>query len=120
MLQQTLSDSVRIISINRNEVLARLRAIARRIREARPEVAEVRVFGSLARGDQVGSSDVDVLIVLREPLPGDPIEQIRAFTAYFELPLGVDILVYTQERLAQQVQAGDAFARKMWRESVVL
>jgi len=101
-------------------VLARLRAIARRIREARPEVAEVRVFGSLARGDQVGSSDVDVLIVLHEPLPGDLIEQIRAFYTYFDLPLGVDILVYTQTQLAEQLQTGDDFARKMWRESAVL
>lgn len=120
MLQQTSSDSVKIISLNRNELLSRLRVMAQRICAARPEVMEVRVFGSVARGDQVGISDVDVLILLREPLPGDPLEQIRGFYPYFDLPLGVDILVYTREQLTRRLQSGDAFACKMWQESLVL
>lgn len=120
MLQQTSSDSVKIISLNRNELLPRLRVMAQRICAARPEVMEVRLFGSVARGDQVGVSDVDVLILLREPLPGDPLEQIRGFYPYFDLPLGVDILVSTREQLTQRLQSGDAFARKMWQESLVL
>lgn len=120
MLQQTLSGSVKIISINRNEVLARLRAAARRLRAEQPEVVEVRVFGSIARGDQIGTSDVDVLVLFRKQVWTDPIAQIQALYAYFDLPLGVDILVYSEEQLARRLQAGDAFTRKMWQESLVL
>ncbi|HXK42650.1 MAG TPA: hypothetical protein PKV82_07465, partial [Anaerolineae bacterium] len=50
----------------------------------------------------------------------DPLEQIRGFYPYFDLPLGVDILVYTREQLTRRLQSGDAFACKMWQDSLVL
>ena len=120
MLQQRSFDSVEIISINRNEVLDALRRVARRIRAQHPEVVDVRVFGSIARGNQVGTSDVDVLIVLENGGSGDPIEQIQTFYPYFDLPVGVDLLVLTQDRLARRLEARDGFAERMWRESQVL
>lgn len=120
MLRETSSGSVRIISLDRDKLLARLHDIARRLYAERPEVAEVRVFGSIARGDQVGASDVDVLVVLEGCVPGDPIEQIRLFCAYFDLPIGVDVLVYTQDQLARRLQSGDAFVKRMWQESLAL
>jgi hypothetical protein len=120
VLQQRSSGSVRIISIDRDELLARLRDIARRLCAERPEVAEVRVFGSIARGDQVGTSDVDVLVVLEGCVSGDPIEQSRLFCTYFDLPIGVDVLVYTQGQLARRLQSGDAFVKRMWHESLAL
>jgi predicted nucleotidyltransferase len=52
-------------------------ALARRLRAARPEVLRlisdaggelVRVFGSVARGDDDEGSDVDLLFVMRRPL----------------------------------------------------
>ena len=51
--------------------------LARRLRAARPEILrlvhdaggeQVRVFGSVARGDDVEGSDVDLLFVMRRPL----------------------------------------------------
>lgn len=51
--------------------------VARRLRAARAEVTrlvgeaggdQVRVFGSVARGDDVEGSDVDLLFVMRRPL----------------------------------------------------
>jgi predicted nucleotidyltransferase len=120
MLQQRSFDSVEIISLDRNKVLEALRGVARRIRIQHPEVVDVRMFGSLARGDQVGTSDVDVLIVLEEGEPGDPIEQIRRFYPYFDLPVGVDLLVTTRERWTRQLQDGDEFAERIGRESIAL
>jgi len=120
MLQQRSFDSVEIISIDRSKVLDALRRVARRIRAQHPEVVDVRVFGSLARGDQVGTSDVDVLIVIEDGGSGDPIEQIRGFYPYFDLPVGVDLLVMTWDRWTQRLQAGDAFAEQVSRESVAL
>jgi predicted nucleotidyltransferase len=51
--------------------------LARRLRAARPQILrlvddaggeQVRVFGSVARGDDVEGSDVDLLFVMRRPL----------------------------------------------------
>jgi predicted nucleotidyltransferase len=70
-------------------LLARLREIAAQIRMERPEVAEVRVFGSIARCDRVGTSDVDVLIVVHDGGMGDSMEQVRSFYPYFDLSIDV-------------------------------
>ena len=117
MLRQTFSGSVKIISLDRDKLATRLRAIAGRVCATRPEVADVRVFGSIARGDHVGTSDVDVLILLYDSEPGNPIEQVRSFYPYFDLPIGVDLLVYTKEQLARRLHVGDAFVERMWQES---
>jgi predicted nucleotidyltransferase len=120
MLRQRSSGSVKIISIDRDELLSRLRQIAGQIRAEHPEVVEVRVFGSIARGDQVGTSDVDVLIVLRDGELEDPMGHIRSFYPYFDLPIGVDVLVQTEGQLEHRLEAGDPFVEQMWRQSLVL
>ncbi len=120
MLRERFYGSVRIISIERDKLLARLREIAEKIRAEYPEEAEVRVFGSIARGDQTGTSDVDVLIVLRGGQCGQPLEQIRAFYRYFDLPVGVDLLVYTEDQVADRLQRGDAFMTGAWEQSLRL
>lgn len=111
------SASVKIISIDRDELLAKLKTIAAHLSAEHPEVSSVRVFGSLARGDQVGTSDVDVLVVLRGEAQADPWELIRRFQPYFDLPLGVDLLVFSEEQIAHRLQAGDPFMSRIWRES---
>lgn len=105
-----------VISIDRAELLSRLREIARQIRSEHPEVADVRVFGSIARGDQVGTSDLDVLILLAEDGGQDPIERVMAFYPYFDLPIGVDILVYTEQELARRLESDDLAFHRVWRE----
>lgn len=120
MLRTKSSASVKIISIDRDELLARLGSIATRLCAEHPEVSSVRVFGSLARGDQVGTSDVDVLIVLYGGTQEDPWEQIRKFQPYFDLPIGVDLLVFSEGQIARRLQAGDPFIARIWRESQLL
>jgi len=120
MLQRTSYDSVTIISIDRAELLSRLREIARRIREEHPEVVDLRVFGSIARGDQVGTSDVDVLILLEGEDEMDPVERIRTFYPYFDLPIDVDLLIYTREELARRRARGDGSVERVWHESRAL
>jgi predicted nucleotidyltransferase len=120
VLRQRSSSSVKIISIDRDELLTALSAIAGQICAEHPEVKSVRVFGSIARGDQVGTSDVDVIIVLRGGEQGELLQQIRLFYPYFDLPVGVDLLVYTEEQIARRLQAGDAFMTRIWEESRAL
>jgi predicted nucleotidyltransferase len=112
------SDSVKIISLDRNSLLAELRRIAGRISADHPEVAEVRLFGSLARGDQLGTSDVDVLILLRHTAEMDPVRRILTFLPYFNLDRGSDLLVYTLAELEGRLAAGDRFIQRIWTESI--
>jgi predicted nucleotidyltransferase len=121
VLQQSLSDSVKIISIDRPGLLVALSRIVKKIRTKHPEVDGVRVFGSIARGDQVGTSDVDVLIVLNDRAPQkEPLDWIRLFYPYFDLPLGVDLLVATETQITRRLQAGDPFMARIWTESLLL
>jgi predicted nucleotidyltransferase len=114
------SDSVKIIFLDRNALLARLRDIAARIRHEHATVAEVRVFGSLARGDATGTSDVDVLILLHHSTEPDALRRILTFLPYFDLERGTDLLVYTRAELEQQLATQNPFICRIWRESVPL
>jgi len=120
MLQVKSSGSVKIISLNRDKLLNRLGEIAAAIKKTHPEVKEVRVFGSVARGDQVGTSDVDVLLVLYGSNPINPLEKTRQYYPFFNLPVGVDLLVYTEGSIADRLATGDQFMQQIWNESQVV
>ncbi len=114
------SSSVKIISLDRNHLLDELRQIAENIQAEHPEVAEIRLFGSLARGDYTGSSDVDILIILRDTAEKDPLQRILTFLPYFNLNRGSDLLVFTLNELEARLSAGDGFIKRVWSESVPL
>ena len=113
-------NSVRIISLDREEMLARLREIAARLRAERPEVAEVRLFGSLARGEQHGTSDIDVVVLLSESKESDWHRRILTYLPYFDLSRDTDVLVYTVAELEERLAAGDRFLRRIYEESISL
>ena len=56
--------SVRVRYLDRDAVLASLRELATRLGAERPEIQEIRLFGSLARGQRNPFADADLLIVL--------------------------------------------------------
>lgn len=120
MLRLRSSDSVRTISLERDEILEALSAIANRICQERPEVVSIRLFGSLARGDQVGTSDADVLIILRSGTEGDPVGWIRSYYGYFRLSVPVDILVYAEDQVAERLKEKDPQFTRLWTESISL
>lgn len=120
MLQEQLLNSVIFISLDRNKALAALRAAGKKIHAEHPEVKDLRLFGSLARGDQSGVSDADVLIVLRGGGQLDVLQQTKMFYPYFDLPIAVDVLVCTEEQIAKRLADGEPFMRRLWRESAPL
>jgi len=120
MLQVRSFDSVKIISIDRHKLLSRLEQIACKIVMERREVKEVRLFGSLARGDQVGTSDVDILIILENDIVYSPLEQVRDYYPYFDLPIGVDILLMSGEEMHRRLQAQDDFISRIEQEGMIL
>jgi len=83
-------------------------------------VREVRLFGSLARNDQSGESDADLLIVLEPTAQSDPLDAIRRYYGFFNLPVSVDLLVYDQEQLESEVESGNVFLKTILFESIVL
>jgi hypothetical protein len=42
---------------------------------------------------------------------------IREFQPYFDLPIGVDVLVFSEEQIARRLQADDVFIARIWQES---
>lgn len=85
----------------------------------RPEVREVTLIGSLARGDWSARSDADLVVVVdraREPRGG-----LRGpdYAPAGRFPVPVDVLVYTVEeaqgwspRLRREVEAGVPLYRR--------
>jgi len=93
-----------------------LRDSAQRARDEHPEVVEVHLFGSLARGDYTGTSDADVLMILNHTPETDPIRRVLTFMPYFDVPCGVDLLVYTSAEL-ENALAHNPFIQRAWAES---
>ncbi len=58
--------SVKAIHIEKEEILERLREVTRELKNKLPYVKEVRLFGSFARGEEHGLSDVDLLVIVED------------------------------------------------------
>ncbi len=94
MRQIRSSGSVKAISLDRDELLQRLRTVAAAALEAFPELREVRLIGSLAAGTHTGTSDVDLLLRVAET-SGNPLEAMRPYFFFFSrrLEIGLDLLL---------------------------
>ena len=64
VIQSTSSPSVKVFWINLDELKVCLAEAVWRMAERHPEVAEVWLFGSVARGEAVPGSDADLFIIL--------------------------------------------------------
>jgi predicted nucleotidyltransferase len=62
-------ERVRVFRLDGGPVLAALRQRAQALVDARPEVLEVRLFGSLARGAGTPGSDADLWVLMRDGAP---------------------------------------------------
>lgn len=111
MLRREYWDGVEVISVDEYELIRRLEEIATRIRIAHPEVQEIVLFGSFARGDFTPRSDIDVALVLeRSEKPF--LERADVFAdAFTGLPLDVNLVVYTREELERMWREGNPLAQ---------
>jgi predicted nucleotidyltransferase len=96
--------SVVVRSIDPDGVRRAADVWATRLLDLRPEVEEIVVFGSFARGTFAPGSDLDVLIVLAESeLPfRDRIPEYLPGS----FPVGMDLLPFTRAELAASVSPG--------------
>lgn len=95
------SNGAKLIYLKRDEVKKALENIAKEITEKFSEVEAVYLFGSFARGEERGFSDMDLLIVVKTPLNRSNFwtvyEKFFSFLAD-RLELAFDLLVVEKER----------------------
>ena len=94
-----------------------LRAMAAVIRAEIPE-AEVRLFGSRARGEARPDSDVDLLVVM--PHQGPAATQAARIRQQLRAPFALDLIVRSPEVLRRRIKLGDSFLRGVMSEGKVL
>ena len=111
---------VRVFRIDRDRLLAALTEQAAALLLARPEVLEVRLFGSLARGHATPGSDVDLWILLR--VGADPfLARSAALSRCFEgLGIACDVLAYTESEWRRMRDDRRRIVDAVEREGIVL
>lgn len=92
------SGSVKAIWINRGDILKKLRKISEEAIRRFSEIEEIRLSGSLAKGEETGLSDIDIFIVAERQDP-NPLERIKRYFSFFSdsLKISLDIIVATPD-----------------------
>ena len=86
----------------------------------RPDVVEVRLFGSLARGDAHPGSDADRFVVVRDGA-GPFLERLPPLMRMFGgLGIGCDVVAHTEAEVRALRARGGLFARAVFDEGAVL
>lgn len=120
MLQTRSFGSVEVTSVDRDALLAELARSAERLGREAPEVEEVQLFGSFARGDHTPESDVDLLIVVSRS-EARFLERADAYRDAFQaIPLDVNLAVYTAAEAARLRRDRSSFLARIAPEARVL
>ena len=112
-MQIRSSGSVKIISLDTNDIMRRLKESAHLLKLGNHQVTDIYLFGSLAKGKAVPGSDADVMIVLRK---SDKmiIDRVTDFMDSFcDVGIGVDIFPYTEEEVDEFVKNKKLFFREV-------
>lgn len=101
-------------SANRNLIGDIVRRI---VQTAQPE--KIILFGSRARGDSQSNSDFDVLVIQESNEPSYR-RDAPLYVALADLPVEVDVLVYTPEEVAECAQVPQAFVTTATRDGKIV
>jgi predicted nucleotidyltransferase len=112
--------SVRVFRLDRPKAIVRLRERARDVLARRPDVLEVRLFGSLARGDARPGSDADLFVVLGDGA-GPFLDRLPGLAREFGgVGIGCDVVAFTLSESRALRDRGDCFARAVFDEGLCL
>lgn len=111
---------VRVYRLDQEGTRGRLRARAQALIESNPDVLEVRLFGSLARGESRPGSDADLFVVLRDGA-GPFLDRIPDLARHFTgVGVGCDLIAHTESERAALAAQDSAFRRAVLDEGVPL
>lgn len=79
---------------------------------------KIILFGSYAYGTPRPESDVDLLVVMDTHI--SELEQAAVICRAIPYRFGLDLVVYTPQRLAQRLEWGDSFLREIVQRGVTL
>ena len=105
--------SAKIISLNKEIVLKEIKKIAEKIKEEeKGNILDIIIFGSIAKNNYTGTSDVDIAIILKES-DLSFIERIVKYRKYFDLDIGVDLFVYTFSEFEKMKRENNFFVKEI-------
>ena len=91
--------TVKVFWLDRSLLKSRIRQAARNLSHRHEEVVQVVLFGSVASGRAVPSSDADILVVVRDtetPL----LDRAALYRDHFtDIGVRVDLFVYTRKEI---------------------
>ena len=96
-MREPSSSSVKVTFTNREQILKALENLIQEWTQQHPELEQVILFGSFARGDYFPGSDVDVVIVLKES-KAPFLDRITKFRPT-SFPMDIDIFPYTRDEI---------------------
>jgi predicted nucleotidyltransferase len=118
IVQATSSPSARVYWLNLDQARQALQAAVEHLAAKHPEIEEVWLFGSLARGDAVPGSDADLLIVLSNT-PHGFLDRPAVYQPE-SCGLGLDVFAYTRAEISQMQASGNRFVRQALAEGVCI
>ncbi len=100
MRQIVSSDSVKAFWLNKVDVITKLREIARESLKEFPEIREIRLIGSLAKGEETGLSDIDMFLLV-DNKEENPIERMKPYFNFFSerIGLAIDMFVASPDEI---------------------
>lgn len=100
MRQTASSGSVKAIWLDRAKAIEMIKAASLEAGSVFPEIKEIRLFGSLAKGEETGLSDID-LFILVDSQEKNPIERVRPYFLFFseKLEAALDIIAATSDEM---------------------
>jgi predicted nucleotidyltransferase len=109
-----------VFRLDRAATIARLRDRARALLDSRPDVLEVRLFGSLARGEAGPGSDADLFVIVRDTALS-PLERTADLMRYFTgIGIGCDVIVHTESELRLLADRSARFVAAVGAEALPL
>jgi len=111
-MQKRSLNSVKVLSLNKDEVIYKLKKAVKNFAEKRNEILKVVLFGSLVKGDYTPYSDADILIIIdnkaeiptriRDRIPGYFIE---------DTPIPTDVFPYKEKEIQRMISEGNFFIK---------
>ena len=117
MLERS-TGSVTVIYLDREQVVEKTRAAVAALARERAEIERVVMFGSMARGDAVPGSDVDLLVALSE----SSVPFLDRSVEYKPegIPVGVDVFAYTEDEMEKMTRDGHMLLKQALSEGVTV